>query len=178
MNTQDEIIPEEVQDNGTAAETAEPTEPTLEELLIAAQEEAGRNLEGWQRALADLANARKRFDKQSQMAYSNATVDLVSKLLPVIDDLDRGMGSVPADVAGTSWFDGLKGIQRKLATILEGIQAERIVSVGEPFDPNQHDAIMSEASADHESGIVIRELQAGYRIGERVIRPAMVVVAA
>ena len=94
MNTQDEIIPEEVQDNGTAVETAEPKEPTIEELLIAAQEEAGRNLEGWQRALADLANARKRFEKQSQMAYSNATVDLVSKLLPMIDDFDRGMASV------------------------------------------------------------------------------------
>ena len=178
MNTQDEIIPEEVQDNGTAVETAEPKEPTIEELLIAAQEEAGRNLEGWQRALADLANARKRFEKQSQMAYSNATVDLVSKLLPMIDDFDRGMASVPSEIAGLSWFDGLRGVQRKLANILEGIQAERISSVGQPFDPNLHDAIMREESAEYESDTVIRELQAGYRIGERVIRPAMVVVAA
>lgn len=164
---QDDIVMEEV----VAAE------PTVAEQLQAAQEEAGRNLEGWQRALADLANARKRFEKQSQQAYSNATVDVVSKLLPVMDDFDRGMGTVPADVAELGWFDGLRGVQRKLNGILESIQAERITAVGQPFDPNLHDAIMSEESAEHESGTVIRELQAGYRIGERVIRPALVVVA-
>jgi molecular chaperone GrpE len=179
MNEEEMIINE----NGEVAETAAETtaeiavEPTVEELLEAAQTEAAKNLDGWQRALADLSNARKRFEKQSQLAHTNATVDVVSKLLPALDDFDRAMQNVPAEIAGNSWFDGLNGVLRKLNSILEGINAERIPTQGEPFDPNLHDAIMSEESAEYESGIIIRELQAGYRIGERVIRPSLVVVA-
>ncbi len=161
----------------TAVDDTSPA-PTLEQLLAATQAEAAKNLDGWQRALADLSNARKRFDKQSQTAYENATVAVVSKLLPVIDDFDRAMVNVPAEVAQSSWFDGLNGVLRKFNTILEGINAERITAVGEPFDPNLHDAISTENSDDYPSGTVIRELVAGYRIGERIIRPAMVIVAA
>lgn len=150
---------------------------TLEQELEAARQEAATNLEGWQRALADLSNARKRFDKQTQNAYTNATVDLVSKLLPIIDDFDRAIESVPAEIAESSWFDGLTGVLRKLNRILEGINAERIPAVGEPFDPNVHEALSMEPSPDYESGIIIRELQAGYRIDDRVIRPALVIVA-
>lgn len=162
---------------GAAASTLE-REPTIEELLSAAQEEAARNLEGWQRALADLSNARKRFDKQTQAAYMNATVDVVTRLLPIIDDFDRALENVPDEVAGLSWFDGLSGVHRKLQRILENIQAERIEAVGQPFDPNLHEALSTEPSDEYESGTVTRELQAGYRIGERVIRPALVYVAA
>ena len=176
----DEKAQEEVLE-ADAAETSTPEEAQevdLAQMLVASQEEAAKNLEGWQRALADLANARKRFEKQSQMAYENATVEVVNKLLPAIDDFDRAMDNVPADVAETSWFDGMKGILRKLNSILENINAERIPAVGEPFDPNVHDALSTEDSDEYESGVVIRELVAGYRIGDRVIRPALVVVAA
>lgn len=169
-----EIIEESERAENSAAETAE---PTSEELLEAAKAEAAKNLDGWQRAIADLSNARKRFEKQSQMAYTNATVEVVGKLLPAIDDFERAMQNVPPDIANNPWFDGLNGVLRKLNSILEGINAERISAQGEPFDPNIHDAIMREDSDEYESGVVIRELQAGYRIGERVIRPALVVVA-
>lgn len=169
-----EIIEESEPTENTAAATAE---PTIEELLEAAKAEAAKNLDGWQRAVADLSNARKRFEKQSQMAYTNATVEVVSKLLPAIDDFERAIQNVPQDIATNPWFDGLNGVLRKLNSILEGIDAERISAQGEQFDPNVHDAIMREDSDEYESGIVIRELQAGYRIGDRVIRPALVVVA-
>ena len=152
-------------------------ELTLEEMLETTKAEAAKNLDGWQRALADLANARKRFDKQSKMAYTNATVEVVSKLLPIIDDLDRAIVNVPADIAENNWFDGLNGVLRKFNGILESINAERIATIGESFDPNWHDAIMREDSDEHASGTIILELQAGYRIGERVVRPALVVVA-
>lgn len=161
----------------TSEEINEDVVDTVEAQLAAAQAEAAKNLDGWQRALADLANARKRFDKQSKMAYTNATAEVIGKLLPVIDDLDRAMVNVPEELVENSWFEGLSGIFRKLNNILEGIQVERIAAVGELFDPNCHEAIMQEDSDEHESGCVIRELQAGYRIGERVIRPALVVVA-
>ncbi|MCB0033244.1 MAG: nucleotide exchange factor GrpE [Anaerolineales bacterium] len=178
--SEENIIVNENMDNVEAAaeETAaDATASTVEELLEAAKVEAAKNLDGWQRALADLANARKRFEKQSQSAYTNATVEVVSKLLPVMDDFDRAMQNVPDELAANPWFDGLNGVLRKLNSILDGINAERIPAQGEPFDPNLHDAIMSEASDEYESGVVIRELQAGYRIGERVIRPSLVVVA-
>jgi molecular chaperone GrpE len=178
MSDPEEITPDETATTAES-ETETPTsEPTLEELLTAAQAEAAKNLDGWQRALADLANARKRFEKQSQSAYDNATIAVVSKLLPVMDDFDRAMDNVPAEVAGLSWFDGLNGVLRKLNSIMESINAERITAVGHPFDPNLHDAISTESTDDYPSGTVIRELTAGYRIGERVIRPALVIVAA
>ena len=167
-----------VEDASAAAESAEPAELSLEEKLENALAESAKNLDGWQRALADLSNARKRFDRQTQMSYTNATVEVVSKLLPAIDDFDRALQSVPAEIAENAWFDGLNGVLRKLNHILEGINAERIPSVGEPFDPTYHEAISSEDSDEYESGIVTKELQAGYKIGDRVIRPSLVFVAA
>lgn len=155
----------------------EEAELTVEQQLEAAQIESAKNLDGWQRALADLSNARKRFERQTQLSYTNATVEVVSKLLPVMDDFDRALQNVPEEIAENSWFEGLGGVMRKMDRILEGINAERIPSVGEPFDPNVHEALSTEASDEYESGMVTRELQGGYRIGERVIRPALVYVA-
>ena len=155
----------------------EEAELTVEEQLEAAQVESAKNLDGWQRALADLSNARKRFERQTQLSYTNATVEVVSKLLPVMDDFDRALQNVPEEIAENSWFEGLGGVMRKMDRILEGINAERIPSVGEVFDPNVHEALSTESSDEYESGVVTRELQGGYRIGERVIRPALVYVA-
>lgn len=155
----------------------EEVELTIEQQLEAAQVESAKNLDGWQRALADLSNARKRFERQTQLSYTNATVEVVSKLLPVMDDFDRALQNVPEEIAENAWFEGLGGVMRKMDRILEGINAERIPSVGETFDPNVHEALSTEASDEYESGVVTRELQGGYRIGERVIRPALVYVA-
>ena len=155
----------------------EEAELTIEQQLEAAQVESAKNLDGWQRALADLSNARKRFERQTQLSYTNATVEVVSKLLPVMDDFDRALQNVPEEISENSWFEGLGGVMRKMDRILEGINAERIPSVGETFDPNVHEALSTEPSDEYESGVVTRELQGGYRIGERVIRPALVYVA-
>lgn len=157
--------------------TEPPAEPTLEEQLAAAQKESEEHFKGWQRALADLSNARKRFEKQTQTAYTNATVDVIGKLLPVIDDFDRALENLPAEISENSWFEGLNGVIRKMNQILESMNAERIPAVGEPFDPNLHEALSMEPSEEYESGMVVRELQAGYRIGDRVVRPALVFVA-
>ena len=158
-------------------ENEEMAEQTIEEQLAAAQAESAKNLDGWQRALADLSNARKRFDRQTQLSFTNATVDVVGKLLPVMDDFDRALQNVPEEIADNSWFEGLDGVMRKMDRILESIKAERIPSVGEPFDPNVHEALSTEPSDEYESGVITRELQGGYRIGDRVIRPALVYVA-
>ncbi|MBP8002314.1 MAG: nucleotide exchange factor GrpE [Chloroflexi bacterium] len=152
--------------------------PTLEEQLAEAKASAAANLEGWQRTLAEFANARKRMEKQRTEAYTNATTDTLSKLLPIIDDFDRAIANVPSGIAGDGWFEGIRLVQKKLNGLLENANIERITTVGQPFDPNIHEAILQEPSDTHESGNIIRELQSGYKIGDRIIRPALVVVAA
>lgn len=151
---------------------------SLEEQLAQAQADAAANLEGWQRTLAEFANARKRMERQRVEAHSYATTEVINKLLPVIDDFERALNNIPSAIGDNSWFDGLKLVYKKLTSILEGANIERIVTVGELFDPNFHEAILQESSDEYESGYIIRELQSGYKLGDRVIRPALVVVAA
>ncbi len=161
-------------------ETAVPedqTPPTLEEQLAQAQAEAAHNLDGWQRAQADLANARKRFDKQQAEIYGRTLADVIAKLLPALDDFERALDNVPAEIAEHSWYDGVTLVQRKLLTLLENLNVKPIEALGQPFDPNFHEAIMQEPSDEYESGVVTRELQKGYQIGGRVIRPSLVNVA-
>jgi molecular chaperone GrpE len=155
----------------------EPKELSLEEQLAAAQAEAAKNLEGWQRAQAEFANARKRFEKQRQDAYTNATADVISNLLPGLDDFDRAMANIPEAIHTDGWFEGVQLVQRKLNNLLEQFKVIPIEAVGEIFDPNLHEALTQEPSDEYESGTVVRELQKGYRVGERVIRPSLVTVA-
>ncbi len=150
---------------------------SLEERLAQAQAEAAEYRDGWLRERAEFANARKRMERQQLDAYNNALVDVVKKLLPALDDFDRAMTAVPAAVAQDSWYAGIELVQRKLYGILEGMNIEPIQAVGQPFDPNLHEAVMQVDAAAYESGTVAQELQTGYRRGERIIRPAMVAVA-
>ncbi|MCA9872064.1 MAG: nucleotide exchange factor GrpE [Ardenticatenaceae bacterium] len=153
------------------------TEPTLEEQLEAAKAEAAKNLDGWMRVQAEFANARKRMDKQRVEIHQRATADMAAKLLPVVDDFERAIETVPEAISSDGWFEGIQLVYRKLTTILEGMNVKVIEAVGQPFDPNHHEAIMQEASEEYESGIVTRELQKGYMLGDRVIRPSLVYVA-
>jgi len=176
---------EKLSDDGMEPETAAPEtaegeaapEVSLEEQLEAARAEAARNLEGWQRAQAVLANARKRFERQRAETYLNAKVDMVAKLLPVLDDFERALDSVPDEIAEHSWFEGMTLVKRKLEAILDGLNVTPIEAVGQPFNPNLHEAIMQEASDEFESGVVTKVLQKGYQLGDRVIRPSLVNIA-
>ncbi len=159
------------------AETAVAAEPTLEEQLAAAQAEAAQNLDGWMRVQAEFANARKRMDKQRLEIQQRATADMAAKLLPVVDDFERALETVPEAISADGWFEGIQLVYRKMTNILEGMNVKVIEAVGQPFDPNHHEAIMQEASDEHESGTVTRELQKGYMLGDRVIRPSLVYVA-
>lgn len=150
----------------------------LQEQLAAAQEAAARNLDGWQRAQAEFANARKRLEKQRADAYVDANIELVRKLLPIVDDMDRALQSAPESIMGDGWFSGLTMVGRKFGSVLEGLQVEPIEAVGQPFDPHLHEAIGQEPGSGFESGTVSREMQKGYRLGDRVIRPSLVYVAA
>lgn len=160
-----------------SAEQSETAEPTCEELLAAAQEEAAKNLDGWMRSQAEFSNARKRMDKQRIEIQIRAVTDMVTRLLPVIDDFGRALENVPENVSADIWFNGIELVNRKMIGILESLNVEPIEAVGQVFDPTCHEAIIQEESDQYESGVVTRELQKGYKIGDRIIRPALVNVA-
>jgi molecular chaperone GrpE len=186
---QEEKTKEEIEQHGVdehaspgpdAAEddSLQEAELSLEEQLTKAQAQAAEYLEGWQRARAEFANARKRMERDRADARRNATIDVVSRLLPILDDFERALETVPEEISDHTWFEGVALVHRKLRSILEGVHIERIDAVGKPFDPNVHEAVLQEESDEYASGIVMKELQSGYRLNDRVIRPAMVVVAA
>lgn len=181
VGADDELAAEEVtpeNDTAVSEEEASSEEPlSLEEQLAAAQAEAEDYKDRWMRSQAEFANARKRMDKQRIELFSTATADVMKKLLPVLDDFDRAMENVPETISEDSWFEGVQLVQRKLGGILETFNVVPIEALGEPFDPNIHEAISQEPTDEFDSGSVCRELQAGYKIGDRVIRPSLVIVA-
>lgn len=151
----------------------------LEELareLDEAHAAADEQLRTAQRATADLANYRRRVEDEREAVAGFATAMLISKLLGVLDDFDRALAQVPTGT-DESWLDGIRLVERKLRGVLEGEGVTQIVALGQPFDPNLHEAVLHEETTDHPDNQVIGELQRGYRLRDRVLRPALVRVA-
>jgi molecular chaperone GrpE len=168
---------ESVADNVEVSEAAFQNLAVIEELqkqLAEAQSLVVEYKDGWQRAVADFQNYKRRIDTESKDTYQNAVGNILRRYLPILDDLERALAHRPADLP---WADGIELIYRKLQTILENEGLKRIEAEGQPFDPNYHEAISQEPAEGVECGIVIGVVQQGYMLGERVIRPAMVRVA-
>ena len=147
------------------------------ELLNKALEEerakAERYLANWQRAQADFINYKKRAEQEREEISKFANAVLVLSLLPVLDDFERAFNSLPAKLAGLTWIDGIRLIHHKLMVTLEAGGVSEIKAVGERFDPAVHEAV---TQGEGEEGKVIEEVQKGYKLHDRVIRPALVVV--
>lgn len=148
----------------------------LERELAETKAKSEEHLYHWQRSAADFSNYRRRTeDERAQLGqFSNAI--LIGKLLGVLDDFDRALESVPAE-AHDAWIEGVKLVERKLRGVLESEGVTAIAAVGEAFDPNLHEAVAHEETADHPDNEVIGEVQRGYRLHDRVIRPSLVRVA-
>jgi molecular chaperone GrpE len=138
---------------------------------------ANEYLEGWQRTLADFSNFKKRVDRDQAQVYQNAAGAIIKRFIEVLDDMDRALKSRPQEGEGAVWANGIELIYRKLISILESEGVKAMDIKGQVFDPNLHEAITLEDSADHESGQIIEVLQQGYMLGDRVLRPALVRVA-
>lgn len=130
--------------------------------------------DGWARTQADFQNFRKRVERDNDAFKTSTKGDILKKVLPVLDDLERALQNRPADDA---WANGIELVARKFQNILDMEGVKRIEAKGVAFDPNFHEAISHEPSAEVESGHVIDVVQNGYVIGERVVRPALVRVA-
>ena len=146
----------------------------LQNQLEEAQAKAAENLDGWQRAQAEFINYKNRVQRDRELDYASMKGDIIKRVLPVLDDMERALANHQED---SSWASGLELIARKFRNVLETEGMKRIEATGQPFDPNFHEAISSEPNEDVESGHVIAVVQTGYMLGERVIRPAMVRVA-
>ncbi len=163
-----------------AAEMEEPL-GDAEALRSQLEEEKARsekNLANWQRAEADLSNFRRRAEQERADLARFSNASLIGKLLPVVDDFDRASKTLPPALHDMTWIDGVLLIQRKLQLILESEGVKTIeVKPNDVFDPNIHEAVSHDEALGVESGHVIEELQKGYKLNDRVIRPALVRVA-
>ena len=129
-----------------------------------------------QRLAADFANYRKRTDAERSEFAKYAKADLIRKLLDVLDGYDRALETMPEEVKGQPWVEGMWLVERKLRAMLEAEGLQTLEATGKPFDPYQHEAV-AHMESDAPEGIVISEYQKGYRLHERVIRPALVAVS-
>lgn len=166
---------------------ATPLEASLETLLDqlaeaqARAETAEAELESvrgqWQRTAADFANYKRRAEEDRFRELGLASEGLLRKVLGIADDLSRALEHVPAQDQGSPWVEGIAAIERKVGALLMAEGVTPIESVGSPFDPKYHEAVSMEPTAEVAEGIVTRELQRGYQLRDRVLRPALVVVS-
>lgn len=137
------------------------------------REKAQSYYASWQRSAADFQNYKRRVEEERAEAGRLANAALIINLLPIMDDLERALATVDSHLAGLTWVDGIRLIHRKFQAALEMFGVHEIEADGRMFDPSQHEAV-SQGPGDE--GKVIAVIQKGYRLGDRVIRPAMVVV--
>jgi molecular chaperone GrpE len=141
------------------------------------QQDSKDYLDGWQRERAEFQNFRRRIERDQAQAKLDLTGQVIKKYLVILDDIERAMKNRPSEGEGAAWAAGIELIYRKLQNILENEGVERIPAEIQFFDPTIHEALMQEDSPNHESGQIIEVVQQGYKIGDRVLRPALVRVA-
>jgi molecular chaperone GrpE len=150
----------------------------LKKELADAKAKSTEYLDGWQRARAEFSNYKRRQESDYGSLRALSTSALVSRLLPVIDDFERATKTLPSALRDMTWIEGVLLIHRKLQLILESEGVKTIeLKVGDVFDPSIHEAVSQDEAEGVESGHVIEELQKGYKLGDRVIRPTLVRVA-
>ena len=130
-----------------------------------------------QRSQADLINYRKRVTDEQQELRRNANADLIMKFLGVVDDFNRAMSMIPEDAVAPGWLEGLQLVQRNLGHILDSEGVEKIEAIGQPFEPWEHEAVLYQESPDAEEGMVTDVLRDGYKLYDKVIRAAQVIVS-
>lgn len=128
------------------------------------------------RQLAEFENFRNRTEREKTAMFETGAKSVIEKILPVVDNFERGLATVPEDRKEDPFVDGMNRIYRQLLTELENMGVKPIEAVGQEFDPNLHNAVMQVASEEYESGVVAQELQKGYTYRDSVVRHSMVAV--
>lgn len=154
----------------------------LEEEVARLKSERQELVDQMARRQADFDNYRKRLERERAETYGRVAADVASELLPVVDNLRRALEAEASSAAGESeefrnFLRGVELIARQLNGVLEQLGVQEVEAVGRPFDPHLHEAVATEQTDEHEPDTVTQEIQRGYRMGERLLRPAMVKVA-
>jgi molecular chaperone GrpE len=165
----------DVQAEGTAQDNA-PTEAANDELAKAV-EEREQLRDRLLRTTAEFDNYRKRVDRDRKDMTDRAAQAILTEILPIIDDLERALAAEDIGEGADAYRRGVELIHRQLLDLLTRRGVTPIDTAGATFDPHLHQAVSSEPSADHREGEIIEEFRRGYRLGDRLLRPAMVKVA-
>lgn len=204
MSEQEKDLKKEAEEVQTEdiEETAETVEETTEEAAVEAEEngeadKAEEKKKGFfrkdkkdkkdekiaelndrlMRQMAEFDNFRKRTEKEKQQMYGIGAAEVVEKLLPVVDNFERGLAAMTEEEKETSFAQGIEMIYKQLMTALSDLGVTAIEAVGQEFNPDFHNAVIRAPSEDYESGVITQELQKGYLYKEKVVRHSMVVVA-
>lgn len=159
--------------NEAAALEDQESETELNKLRAQAEEHQQRFL----RAQADFDNFRRRTLKEKEDLAKYASMKLVTELVPVLDNFERALATAPQGAESESFSKGVEMIFRQFESVLQAEGVTAMNSVGQPFNPDFHQAIMQVESEEHEEGIVVEEVQKGYMLKDKVLRPAMVKVS-
>jgi molecular chaperone GrpE len=174
----DERVTDEVEEEELVEEPAEETPPAPEPEAEAAQEP--EHDESYLRLAADFDNYRKRVAREQAAISERANERLLNELLPVLDDLERALEAAaehaPAEMKNEKLEEGVRLVHRSFLSLLERHGLSEIETNG-AFDPHVHEALLAQPAEDAEEGSVLQVLQKGYRLGDRVLRPARVIVA-
>jgi len=179
INTDDSEMPQADNQEGETLESApeKETPQTPEEKLEQAQSEAAAAHDRFLRASAELENYKKRTQKEMTEFKRFANASLVKEILGVVDNLERAVESSSGTNDEEQLAQGLDLTLKELLKIFKAFHVTPVESLGEKFDPRYHQAMMQEETSEHPENVVIRELQKGYLIHDRLLRPAMVVVS-
>ena len=128
------------------------------------------------RQMAELDNFRKRSEKEKNAMFETGAKSVIEKILPVVDNFERGLATIPEEEKGSPFAEGMEMIYRQLIGELEKMEVKPIPAVGEEFDPALHNAVMQVESDEYESGVIAQELQKGYTYRDSVVRHSMVAV--
>lgn len=129
------------------------------------------------RQMAEFENFRKRSEKEKSAMFETGAKSVIEKILPVVDNFERGLATIPEEEKGSPFADGMNMIYRQLMTELDNMGVKPIEAVGQEFNPDLHNAVMQVESQEFESGVITQELQKGYTYHDSVVRHSMVAVA-
>ncbi|MBO5208691.1 MAG: nucleotide exchange factor GrpE [Lachnospiraceae bacterium] len=185
---QEEVLEETVEETANTSECEEEKEDTKEskkekkkkekadKKQDAMKEKIDELEDRVKRQMAEFDNFRKRTEKEKTLMFETGAKSVIEKILPVVDNFERGLATVPEEDKGGAFAQGMEMIYKQLLTELEAIDVKPIEAVGQEFNPDFHNAVMQVESEEYESGIVAQELLKGYTYRDTVVRHSMVAV--
>lgn len=172
---EEEAVPEEEpEEDEKAAKKSKKSRFKADKKQDALNEKIAELEDKVKRQMAEFDNFRKRTDKEKNAMFETGAKSVIEKILPVVDNFERGLASVPEEEKGTPFAEGMEMIYKQLIGELEKMDVRPIPAVGEEFDPNLHNAVMQVESDEYESGVIAQELQKGYTYRDSVVRHSMV----